>query len=147
MTNPHEIDPNIDRPPDYQRPPEEVARWMVTLPVELWKESIGRVAEGWLNQDDDSAKAWLAQLQPEMRDLTIVSLSREAKSHQISAQQMIEIGLTISDPKLRDTTLEEFVRTLGSTPTETLEFLDELSVPAEQKPYLRRIMTESENVR
>jgi hypothetical protein len=147
VTNPHEIDPNVDRPPNYQRPPEEVARWMVALPVELWKESIGRVAEGWLNHDNDSAKAWLTQLQPELRDVTIVSVCREAKSHQISAQQVIEIGLTISDPKLRDTTLGEFVRTLGFTTAETLEVLDDLSIPAEQKAYLRKIMRETEDVR
>jgi hypothetical protein len=146
LTNPHEINPNIDHPPNYQRPPEEVARWMVTLPVELCRESIGRVAEGWLNHDDDSAKAWLTQLQPELRDVTIVSVCREAKARQISAQQVIEIGLTISDPKLRDTTLGEFVRTLASTPPETLQVLDDLSVSAEQKAYLRKIMMENENV-
>lgn len=147
VTNPHEIDPNIDRPPDYQRPPEEVARWMVTLPLELWKESIGRVAEGWLNHDADSAKAWLAQLQPEQRDVTIVSLFHEAKSHQISAQEVIEVGLTIGDPKLRDTMLVDFLRFSGSTTTEVLQVLDEFSIPAEHKAYLRKILTENENVR
>ena len=51
ITNPEVIDPNLDRPPDYQRPPDEVARWMVSLPVELWNESIGKVAQEWLHQD------------------------------------------------------------------------------------------------
>jgi hypothetical protein len=147
VTNPHEIDPNVDRPPNYQRPPEEVARWMVTLPVELWKESIGRVAEGWLNHDNDSAKAWLSQLQPELRDVTIVSVCREAKSHQISTEHVIEIGLTIGDPNLREATLAEFLRDLGLTRAERLEFLDKMSISAEQKAYLQRIVTENENVR
>jgi hypothetical protein len=147
VTNPHEIDPNIDRPPNYQQPPEEVAHWMVTLPLELWKESIGRVAEGWLNHDEDSAMAWFAQLLPEQRDVTIVSLCREAKAHQTAAGKVIELGLTISDPKVRDATLVEFLRTIGSTTAETLEVVDDLSVPAEEKGYLRRILRENENVR
>jgi hypothetical protein len=146
-TNPHEIDPNIDRPPDYQRPPGEVARWMMTLPVELWKDSIGRVAEGWLNHDARSAKAWLAQLQPELRDVTIVSMFREAQSLQVAAQPVIEVGLTISDPKLRATTLAEYLRLWSRTTEEALQALDEYSIPAEQKAYLRRILTESESAR
>ncbi|MEY2483521.1 MAG: hypothetical protein QOK24_2049 [Verrucomicrobiota bacterium] len=147
VTNPHEIDPNIDRPPNYQRPAEEVARWMVTLPVELWKESIGRVAEGWLKDAPDSAKAWLAQLQPELRDVTVVSMFREAKAFQVASQQVIEVGLKISDPKLRSTTLAEYLRLLGRTTAEALQALDEFSIPAEQKAYLRRILRENENVR
>jgi hypothetical protein len=147
VVNPHEIDPNIDRPPDYQRPPEEVVRWMVTLPVELWKESIGRVAEGWLNDDADSAKAWLSQLQPELRDVTIVSLFREARSLQVSTQRVIEVGLIISDPQLRAATLAEYLRLWGSTTEEVLQGLDEMSIPPVQKAYLRRILTENENVR
>ena len=120
---------------------------MVTLPIDLWKESIGRVAEGWLNRDADSAKAWLAQLQPEQRDVTIVSLFHEAKSHQISAQEVIEVGFTIGNPKLRDTMLVDFLRFSGSTTTEVLQVLDEFSIPAEHKAYLRKILTENENVR
>ena len=147
VTNPHEIDPNVDQPPDYQRPPEEVARWMVTLPIDLWKESIGRVAEGWLNRDADSAKAWLSQFQPEQRDVTIVSLFREAKSHQISAQQVIEVGLTIGDPNLRKTMLVDFLQSFGPTTAEVLQTLDEFSIPAEHKAYLRKILTEDGNVR
>ena len=38
-------------PEGYQRPPDEVARWMVSLPVELWNDSIGDVAEEWLTRD------------------------------------------------------------------------------------------------
>jgi hypothetical protein len=147
VTNPHEINPNIERPLDYQRPPGEVARWMITLPVELWKGSIGRVAEGWLNHDDESAKAWLAQLQPEQRDLTIVSLFHEAKSHQISAKDGIAAGMMISDPKLRARLLVDFLRFFGPTTAEILKALDEFSVPAEHKAYLRKILTESDNVR
>jgi hypothetical protein len=147
LTNPHTVDRNIDHPPSYQRPPEEVARWMVALPVELWRESIGRVVQGWLNNDGDSAKAWLAQLQPELRDLTIVGVCREAQSSQLSSQQVIEVGLTITDPKLRYTTLTDYLRAWGPTREEAADFFDEMAIPVEQKAYLQRLMTENANAR
>jgi hypothetical protein len=147
ITNPHVIDSNVDHPPNYQRPPEEVARWMVTLPIELWRENIGRVAEGWLNEAPDSAKAWLAQLPPELRDVTVVSIFGDAKEFQIASQLVVEVGLTIGDPKLRSTTLAGYLRHPDRTTAEALLALDEFSIPPEQKAYLRTILTEGENVR
>ena len=142
ITSPEVID--SDRPPDYQRPPDEIARWMVSFPVEFWEDSIGVVARKWLNEDDVSARAWLDQLRPEMRDVAIVGCLRAAKSRQISAQQVIELGLTISDRRRRDNALGEFARILGTTREEAIQAVSEFSISDEQKAYLRRIIPEGE---
>ena len=80
ITNPEVIDPNLDRPPDYQRPPDEVARWMVNLPVEFWRESIGKVADEWLDRDAVSARSWFDQLRPDLRNVAIANACRAAIS-------------------------------------------------------------------
>lgn len=142
VTSPEVIDSNLDRPPDYQRPPEEVAPWMVSFPVEFWNESIGVVVREWMNRDDVSAKAWLGRFPSEMRDLVILSCFKAAKTHRISTEQVMGLGLSITDRRLRDTALSEFARTLVITPDAEVEILNELSISEEQKAYLRRIIKE-----
>jgi hypothetical protein len=128
---------------DFQRPPEEVAPWMVTLPVELWREGIGPVAEMWLQHDVAAATAWLDQLRPDLRDVAIVSFCRIANWE--SAAQVITLGFTISDPRVRDKALEEFARSQGSTKEKALDVINDLSIGDEQKDYLRNLIAEDAN--
>jgi len=150
VTNPKVTDVNLSRPPDYQRPPGEIARWMVTLPVARWEESIGTVAQGWLNDDESSARAWFDQLPPEMRDVAIVSCCRAATSDYQTPDQAIKLGLTISDHRLRDATLGELLRHFQTTAPGALsatQRVNELPVSEEQKAYLRGLIEERENDR
>jgi hypothetical protein len=130
-------------PEGYQRPPGEVARWMVSLPVEFWNGSIGVVAQKWLQRDAASATAWFDQLSPEMRDAAIASFCRAAEFE--SAGHVMTLGSTISDRGLRDKALGEFARSLRTTREEAIEAVNELPIPDEQKAYLREIMPESAN--
>jgi hypothetical protein len=148
ITSPEVID--SDRPPDYQRPPDEIAHWMVSLPAEFWNESIGVVAREWLNRDAFSAKAWLDQFPPETRDVVILGCFQAAKTYRISAEQVMELGLTISDHRLRDTVLGELVRSIQTTTPgamSAVERINELSISEEQKAYLRGFITERGNGR
>jgi hypothetical protein len=147
ITNPREFNPNIDRPPNYQRPPEEVARWMVTLPVDLWEESIGRVARGWLNENADSAKAWFAQLPPEIRDRAVVGICREAESHLAGTDDVIRLAFSISDKSVRDRALLAFARSFGADNTDATKEIGGLPISEAEKAYLRRLMTENANGR
>ena len=145
ITSP-KVDNNPERPPDYQRPPEEVARWMITLPVEFWQENIGPVTAQWMDQDSASATVWLHQLRPDLRDAAIVSCCRAAMSNYHSREGVIEVGLTISDQRQRDAVLGALVRSLEtSTPgaMSASERINELSISGEQKAYLRAFITGS----
>jgi hypothetical protein len=116
---------------------------MVTLPVDFWEESIGTVAQRWLYEDDVSASAWIDQLRPDMRDVTIVSCCRAAMSGHQSADEVIKLGLTISDHSVRDAVLGELVRSLQTTTPGAMsasERISELSISEEQKAYLRKFI-------
>jgi hypothetical protein len=150
ITNPEVIDPNLDRPPDYQRPPDEVARWMVNLPLEFWRESIGKVTDEWLDRDAVSARSWFDQLRPDLRNVAIANTCRAAISSHHSEDEVIKLGLTISDRTLRDTALGELVRSFQTTVPGAMsvtERVNEYSISAEQKAYLLRLMTRNANGR
>lgn len=142
ITNPPVIDPNIDNPPNYQRPPEEVARWLVTLPGDLWEESLGRVVQGWLREDADSEKAWFAQLPPEIRNRAIVGMCREAKPHNIATDDVIQLAFAIADQSVRDTALREFAHSFSADKTETSEAINNLPISDAEKAYLGRLIAE-----
>jgi hypothetical protein len=145
ITNPEVIDPNLDRPPDYQRPPDEVARWMVNLPVDVWNESIGQVAQAWLHEDAASATVWFDQLLPEMREVAIVSLCSARQSS--PREDVIKLAWTIKDPKLRERSLGAVARSLRMDREDAIEAVNDLPFSDEQKAYLRRVMPKDQNGR
>jgi hypothetical protein len=135
----------LGAPEDYQRPPDEVARWMVSLPVELWSEGIGQVAQRWLKDDAAAATAWLNQLRPEPRDVAIASFCRAADFD--SAAEVMTLGFTLRDPGLRDRALGEFARRRGSTRESALDAINDLPISDEHRAYLRKVMPEDANGR
>jgi hypothetical protein len=132
-------------PEGYQRPPEEVAPWMITLPAGLWNDAIGNVTEGWLKRDASSATSWLNQLQPDLRDAAIASLCRTAESE--SADHVVTLGETIVDRRLRDQAMGQFARNLRERREDSIEAVDALPISEEQKAYLRKVMVEKRNGR
>jgi hypothetical protein len=118
---------------------------MVTLPVELWADSIGQVAEEWLKHDVPAATQWFNQLSPDTRDAALASFCRSAKSE--SRDQVLALGPTISDQKLRDTAMGQFARNLGETKKEALEAINDLDVRDSEKTYLRKVMAEEKSDR
>jgi hypothetical protein len=132
-------------PEDYQKPPDAVARWMVTLPVALWNDALGTVVEEWLKRDSAAATQWFDHLPPETRDSAVASFCRVARYE--SMDQALALGPTIADPKLRAAALGQFARNLGETKAEALQALDGFDVPDAQKTYLRKVMVEEKNDR
>ena len=130
-------------PSDYQRPPEEAARWMTTLPVDLWKDAIGELALGWVKRDAASATRWFDQLQPDLRNVAIASFCRTADSD--AADWALTLGQTITDRKLRDSALGQFARSLRDARQEAIEAVNELPISEEQKAYLLRVMPENKD--
>jgi hypothetical protein len=127
-------------PRDYQRPPDEVARWMLGLPVEFWSDDIGDIAQSWLSRDAAAATAWLNGLRPDWRDAAIASFCRAAETD--SAAQVVTLGATISDRSLREKALGAFVVKLGTTGVERISAINDLPITEEQKAYLEKILPE-----
>jgi hypothetical protein len=137
----------LHAPEDYQRPPDVVARWMATQPVELWKDDIGGVIWGWMRDNADAVTGWLNQLQSDVRDAAIADFCRRgaesADDPRRFDEKAIALGLTITDRKLRDEALGEFARRLGTNRDEAIEAIDQLRISNEQKAYLRKVMPEA----
>jgi hypothetical protein len=137
----------LHAPEDYQRPPDLVARWMATQPVNLWKDDIGGVLWGWMRDDADAATGWLGQLQPNVRDAALADFCRRSPESADDPRRLdekaIALGLTITDRTLRGEALGEFARRLGSTRDEAIEAIEQLRISNQQKAYLRKVMPEA----
>lgn len=128
----------LHAPEDYQRPPDEVTRWIATLPMEYWKHRIGVMAGDWFQVDVDSASAWLGQLPTQARDNVVADFCRFGDLE--SAQRFINLGFTITDARLRQEALASFARRLGETRGEALGAVSKLPLTREQLSYLRKVM-------
>jgi hypothetical protein len=136
---------------DLQRPPAEVANWLVTLPTGLWPGAIGKVVGKWLMREDSSAAAgWLQQLPVRERDIALGDLchvsdrdlggrTTETVSH------IILLGLTISDPRLRDESLSFAVGRLADDEDARQAAIEGLPVSRIEKEYLRRVRPSDEH--
>ena len=130
-------------PDDYLKPADAVARWMVTLPVDLWSDALGPVAGKWLERDPAAATRWFDQLPADKRDAALASYCRAGDS----ASRVLALGPMISERKLRDTVLGQFARSLGETREEALQAIEALKIDAPQKNYLREVMAKDEDGR
>jgi hypothetical protein len=130
-------------PDDYQRPPEEVARWMTTLPVDLWKDAIGVLDLKWVKEDAAGATNWFDQLQPDLRNAVVAGFCRATDSE--AAERALTLGQTITDRKLRDSALGQFARNLGDTRQDAINAVKKLPISEEQKGYLLRVMPENDD--
>jgi hypothetical protein len=130
-------------PDDYLKPTDGVARWMVTLPADLWSDALGPVAGKWFDLDPAAATQWFDQLPVDKRDAALASFCRGSDS----PSKVLALGPMISDRKLRDTVLGQFARSLGETREKALQAIEALEVDATQKNYLRRVMADDENGR
>jgi hypothetical protein len=135
----------LHAPEDYQRPPDVVTRWMVSLPIDLWRGKIGDVFGNWIGADSAAATTWLNQLAPEIQDVAVADYCHSASTE--TAEQTILLGLTIHDQKLRDAVLGEFARRLGETRESAIAAVDQVPISREQKAYLHRVMPEASSAK
>ena len=121
-----------------QKPLADVAPWMLTFSPELWRNNIGEVFGEWIRRDAEQASEWVNELRPETRDAVLASFCRNPDRE--TGDQVVALGLTISDAHLRDQVLAEFARSLGGTRAEAMEGVDRLNISREEKTLLRDVM-------
>jgi hypothetical protein len=135
----------LHAPEGYQRPPAEVANWLVTLPTDLWAGVIGKVIGTWLLFDAPPAIRWVEQMAPRERDIALADLCRAPEEHQFGGHpeevvaKIVQLGLKISDPKVRDESLATALRHLAYTDNDRQAAIEALPVTKEVKEYLRHL--------
>lgn len=89
------------------RPAEDIARWMITLPKESWREGIGTVLDHWQSQNEAGFAAWLNQLPPDTRDEMVITYCFSGIIKE--PERAFPLLLAMSDPIRRDQTLREYI--------------------------------------
>jgi hypothetical protein len=129
----------------FQRPPAEVADWLVTLPTDFWTGSMGKVIGTWLLFDAPPAIRWVEQMAPRERDIALADLCRAPEDHQFGGQpeevvaKIIQLGLKISDPKVRDESLAFALPHLAYSDEDRQAAIEALPITKEEKVYLRHL--------
>jgi len=83
--------------PDLQG--DEVAKWLITLPENLWHETIGEVLNRWPEEHVVERNIWMDQLPPDKRDAVLADYCRAVNWYMPTDN--IRAGLKIRDPNLR----------------------------------------------
>ena len=132
----------LHAPEGYRRPPVEVANWLVTLPTDFWTGAIGKVIGTWLLFDAPPAIRWVEQMAPRERDIALADLCRAPEEHQFGGRpeevvaKIVQLGLNISDPKVRDESLAAALRHLAYTDNNRQAAIEALPVTKQEKEYL-----------
>lgn len=118
--------------PDLQA--DEVAKWLVTLPENLWHQNLGAILNRWPEQDQAARDEWIDQLPPGTRDAVLANYCRAYNSY--VPTDNIRAGLRIRDPKLRQ---ETFRNIFGDMDQEVRQELlaNAKLLPAEVKELAR----------
>lgn len=116
--------------------PDEVTKWLLTLPDDLWQKEIGHVIEQWANEDEPALEAWYNQMSPKMRDRL---LAQQALAfHWNVPKDGFQAGLRISDPELRQNTFREIFKEMSEEGRQ--ETLQKADLSAEQAGEIKRIL-------
>jgi hypothetical protein len=114
--------------PEFQA--NDVAKWLLTLPENLWREAVGEVVNRWPEQDSAGRDAWIDQLPLNTHDAVLAAYCRAGNSY-VQAQN-IRMGLRIRDSNLRQQTLRDVFSNMEEQAQQALWRNTELT-PAEMK--------------
>jgi hypothetical protein len=137
ITAPDVSNSNSDRPPDYQRPSDEIARWIGELPMELWPEGFGKLAVKWLDENAPPAIAWVDQLPAEKREQAIIAVCHAAAAS--TAEYVLALSSRLGDQRLRDGVVRGYARRLGTEWQSADEAISAMDISEADKAYLREL--------
>jgi hypothetical protein len=108
----------------------DVAKWLVTLPEELWRDTVGEVVNRWPDEDSVGRDAWIDQLPLDSHDALLVAYCRAGNSY-IQAENL-KMGLRIRDESLRRKTVRDVFGDMEEQAQQAL-WRNEQLTPAERK--------------
>jgi len=116
--------------------PDAVAKWLLTLPENLWEKVIGSVLERWAYTDSTALNTWLNQITPQMKDRLLTEQCRAFNWN--APTDGLKAGLQIHDPALRETTFRVMFKEMAQDSRE--EILQKAELSAEEVAELQRIL-------
>jgi hypothetical protein len=117
--------------------PDEVTKWVLTLPEPLWHEHIGYLIDRWSDADARAVDAWLNGMSPGARDRLLAEHCRSS-SNSNAPTAAFQSGLRISDPALRADTLNQVFNEMDVEARQ--ELLQKLELSPEEARQLERIL-------
>jgi hypothetical protein len=143
LSDPHVQDEAIDQiagltdaepMQEMRRSEETIAKWLISLPSEVWSKHIGNLEERWNYKDSDEFSGWVNQLPPQTRDVAVARFCAQVSS--ASLEDAIVFGQTITDPTLREETLRDAIAASDKTRSEIFELFDTLRLSPQQRVNL-----------
>lgn len=116
--------------------PDEVTKWLLTLPDNLSHKEIGSVIDQWARDDQPALDAWYNQMQPPMRDRLLAEQCRGYNRNIPTTG--LQAGLRISDPELRRNTFRQIFKDMVEEGKH--ELLQEAQLSADEAGELKRIL-------
>ena len=116
--------------------PDEVAKWLFTLPDDLWHKEIGYVIERWADKDPSAVDAWLNQQPPQTKDRLLAEQCLAFNWNVPTAG--FKAGLQIRDRELREETFREIFKDKVEEGKE--ELLQNADLSGEEAAELKRIL-------
>lgn len=116
--------------------PDEVAKWLFTLPDNLWHKEIGSVIDRWADKDPSGVEAWLNQVPPQTKDRLLAEQCLAFNWNVPTAG--LKAGLQIRDRELRENTLREIFKDKVEEGKE--ELLQKAELSSEEAAELQRIL-------
>jgi hypothetical protein len=116
--------------------PDEVTRWLVTLPDSLWN-NVGYVMDKWMDTDSGAVNAWLDGMSPQVKDRLLAEHFRDSIA-QDDPTAAFQSALRISDRAQREETFRQVLNKMDAEARE--ELLQKPKLPPEQAAELHRIL-------
>lgn len=128
----------MEGPRDWPRPPEDVAKWLITLPHDLWKGEMANLLSNWQQGGPKAALAWIEQLPAENRGLVLSEYCPTGDG--VDPKRVLTLATNIDDANIREQALRKFVDALGGTREKAIASLSTLNLSASQKKYLASLL-------
>lgn len=138
----------LHAPSDYQQPAADVANWMVSLPVDVWKTSVGDVVANWYRDDAAEVRNWLSTLPADRRDAVALDWCKAGSRAWNPNEEekltylgdVLSAGLAIRDDRRRDEAMAGFAEGTKYHPQDALQLVDRLPISTQQKQHLRELI-------
>ena len=123
---------------DWKRSPDEIAKWLITLPPDLWREYIGQTEAEWNAMDKNAFRGWLDQLPPEKRDDAVAAYCRTIGPADL--EQAISLAGGITDTAVREASFRDLVSESNRSRAEILKVLNAVQLPPSKRESLIRLL-------
>jgi hypothetical protein len=122
-----------------ERPAEDIARWIITLPKESWRAGLGTVLDNWESQNAAGFSAWLDQLPPETHDEIVAAYCSSGVIKE--PDRALPLLLAMSDQTRRDQTVREYIANrLPLSRGKAMALINESALSPAQKKYVINLL-------